>query len=258
MKNARKSAFTLIELLVVIAIIAILAAILFPVFGRARENARRSSCLSNMKQLGLGIMQYVQDYDEKLPMRQFSDDAPNAWIFSWRRAIYPYVKSTQVFACPSNPSNSDSTDDSNEGDMAAVGLNPLTQPRFTRSYGVNGTSVNIAGTAPFEYGGSVSVAEIPDTAQTILLSENKEGNVLMPFDDGNAARFENPSDVFQGHLGTVLFTFADGHAKAMKPIASGTPTNMWNIEEVNDAPGANGNLGALQERLGYWQRYVSR
>jgi len=67
MSRNNKSAFTLIELLVVIAIISILAAILFPVFGRARENARRASCMSNLKQIGLAIMQYTQDYDEKYP-----------------------------------------------------------------------------------------------------------------------------------------------------------------------------------------------
>src|SRR6476619_195488 len=67
MFQAKKKAFTLIELLVVIAIIALLAAILFPVFGRARENARRSSCQSNLKQLGLGVLHYVQDFDETMP-----------------------------------------------------------------------------------------------------------------------------------------------------------------------------------------------
>src|SRR3712207_2017034 len=91
--------FTLIELLVVIAIIAILAAILFPVFGRARENARRSACQSNMKQIGLGILQYVQDYDGRFPyVRQLT---PNP-VSNWGKSIYPYVKSTQVFICPSN------------------------------------------------------------------------------------------------------------------------------------------------------------
>ena len=100
-----RSAFTLIELLVVIAIIAILAAILFPVFARARENARRSSCQSNLKQIGLGIMQYTQDYDERLPGR-IMDSAVAGEVNSWRRVIYPYVKSTQIFACPSNPDNS--------------------------------------------------------------------------------------------------------------------------------------------------------
>src|SRR4051812_20391972 len=97
-----KKGFTLIELLVVIAIIAILAAILFPVFGRARENARRASCMSNMKQIGLGVMQYTQDYDERYPMRYYGG-APTGAIQeanSWRRQIYPYVKSAQLFSCP--------------------------------------------------------------------------------------------------------------------------------------------------------------
>lgn len=86
--------FTLIELLVVIAIISILSAILFPVFARARENARRASCMSNEKQIALGFMQYNQDYDERMPFHA----NPAFWI----PAIMPYVKSNQLFFCPSD------------------------------------------------------------------------------------------------------------------------------------------------------------
>jgi prepilin-type N-terminal cleavage/methylation domain-containing protein/prepilin-type processing-associated H-X9-DG protein len=122
--------FTLIELLVVIAIIAILAAILFPVFARARENARRASCMSNLKQIGLGVMQYVQDYDEKYPGPMYASKyftGPATWELAtkgdgtpggtyttlgpneeprnhyktWADSIFPYVKSVQVFKCPS-------------------------------------------------------------------------------------------------------------------------------------------------------------
>ena len=103
----RASGFTLIELLVVIAIIAILAAILFPVFARARENARRASCQSNLKQIGLGIAQYTQDYDEMYPAKPPSGFGTDyQWTAPtdsgmWGNQIFPYVKSTQLFKCPS-------------------------------------------------------------------------------------------------------------------------------------------------------------
>lgn len=124
-KEQRQTGFTLIELLVVIAIIAILAAILFPVFARARENARRASCQSNLKQIGLGVLQYAQDYDEKYPLLWYGSGNPSViqtasgtpgLVFkvgdgsngaefnyiTYMDIIYPYVKSVQIFRCPSS------------------------------------------------------------------------------------------------------------------------------------------------------------
>ncbi|HEY3333044.1 MAG TPA: DUF1559 domain-containing protein [Capsulimonadaceae bacterium] len=92
----RKSAFTLIELLVVIAIIAILAAILFPVFAKAREKARQTTCASNQKQLTLAMIQYSQDFDEVYPSRSYIVD-PN---ISWVQQVYPYVKTWLAYQCP--------------------------------------------------------------------------------------------------------------------------------------------------------------
>src|SRR5436309_4689812 len=105
MHRAGKSAFTLIELLVVIAIIAILAAILFPVFAQARDKARMSSCLSNERQLGTALMMYVQDYDETFPYIRFHFNSAQKGTFTyvWKNAIRPYLKSKEVLACPSNP-----------------------------------------------------------------------------------------------------------------------------------------------------------
>ncbi len=101
----RKRGFTLIELFVVIAIIAILAAILFPVFAQARERARSSTCLSNLKQTALATQMYVQDYEETFPINLYLRFPPNAppCVFSFYQAIYPYQKSGDVWLCPSNP-----------------------------------------------------------------------------------------------------------------------------------------------------------
>ncbi len=113
--KARRTGFTLIELLVVIAIIAILAAILFPVFAQARERARAVSCLSNTRNIGLGLSMYVQDYDELMPTEFAKIDSPDkdiipkggAWIIPYDIQILPYIKNDQVFGCPSDSGRSD-------------------------------------------------------------------------------------------------------------------------------------------------------
>jgi prepilin-type N-terminal cleavage/methylation domain-containing protein/prepilin-type processing-associated H-X9-DG protein len=144
----RRHGFTLIELLVVIAIIAILAAILFPVFAKAREKARQSSCLSNVKQMILGVMAYAQDYDERYPGGLVGSDTTQGpvtrspWFTTAKNTsdvIFPYVKNTQLFTCPSSP-NSASTYSCNYGfnsivcpnltaaGTAAVSLGEITRP----------------------------------------------------------------------------------------------------------------------------------
>ena len=116
--KARRTGFTLIELLVVIAIIAILAAILFPVFAQARERARAVSCLSNTRNIGVGLYMYVQDYDELMPTEFAQITTPEtavipgggAWIIPYDIQILPYIKNDQVFGCPSDSGRSDHYD----------------------------------------------------------------------------------------------------------------------------------------------------
>jgi prepilin-type N-terminal cleavage/methylation domain-containing protein/prepilin-type processing-associated H-X9-DG protein len=109
MFSSKTRGFTLIELLVVIAIIAILAAILFPVFAQAREKARQTSCLSNLKQLGTGLMMYAQDYDESYVLNNTSVDVkyPDGGTSdrhgAWAKLLQPYLKNVQIFSCPSGP-----------------------------------------------------------------------------------------------------------------------------------------------------------
>lgn len=123
----RRTGFTLIELLVVIAIIAILAAILFPVFARAREKARQTSCLSNVKQTVLGELMYAQDYDETLP---FAANMIGASVYTYFDLVQPYIKNMQIYTCPSNAS----------GGMDLTGLGLTLRPGYCCDLTVRATN----------------------------------------------------------------------------------------------------------------------
>jgi prepilin-type N-terminal cleavage/methylation domain-containing protein/prepilin-type processing-associated H-X9-DG protein len=237
--------FTLIELLVVIAIIAILAAILFPVFARARENARRSSCQSNLKQIGLGIMQYTQDYDERYPAAYYDITPRTA---PWHYVIQPYVKSAQLFKCPSNTST--------------AGVNDVPGPQsIPASYvGVGGANADAWGGRPVlvivkpsttnanEWATSTHTSQIDSPAQTIMVGEHPNRSDATYWNNNNDMKMTN-------HLETTNFLFSDGHVKAMKPAATGTPVNMWNVANASHytlttpGPAQSGLQGWLNQAL---------
>ncbi|MCX7597378.1 MAG: DUF1559 domain-containing protein [Armatimonadetes bacterium] len=216
-----KRGFTLIELLVVIAIIAILAAILFPVFARAREKARQASCQSNLKQIALGVLMYVQDYDERFPCTPgWSCGLPNNSNTSrWYALVQPYIKNAQLFRCPSG---------------ASPGGWPLPNPPFNGgvtwtwdmlSYG-QGTWAACSTTPPWEKPG-YSLGEYQYPSQSVLAADAAH------HDDGGANAYKiayarvcaagcNPSLQLEAntrHNGGANIAFVDGHVKFFSALS---------------------------------------
>ncbi len=219
-------AFTLIELLVVIAIIAILAAILFPVFARARENARRASCQSNIKQILLGVMQYTQDYDEKYPPTYTYSPAISG---VWYTYTQPYLKSAQIFKCPSDSSSTLAT-------MSALG---------------DGNGYVVSYAANFFLGGDIpvsiaSLSSVQSPSTTVYMSDaglgyNANGSLVSPpvVKDGGLRILYEPSIGITAtnvdyngpnprHLETANVGFADGHVKALR-VDSWYYPNSWQL-----------------------------
>jgi len=267
----KKKAFTLIELLVVIAIIAILAAILFPVFAQAREKARAISCASNLKQLGLSVLMYSQDYDETFPAKgeAWNMVTYTAWV-PWETMVAPYVKNGahtgtatgdidykgSVFACPSNPNLT----------AAYAGLPGAYQYScdYTANYNqafntVPNGNAAYAGDGPFggqsgtdAYGVSIALQAAPSSL--IMFDENNgkgagnSGWNLDPTDASFSTLPANPSPLFVGHTRTGNYAFCDGHVKAEHPFDTLGPNdggagslNQWTIDNRDFSASPNAN-----------------
>ncbi|NUP99972.1 MAG: prepilin-type N-terminal cleavage/methylation domain-containing protein [Armatimonadetes bacterium] len=202
--------FTLIELLVVIAIIAILAAILFPVFAKAREKARQSSCQSNEKQLQTAVLQYIQDYDERMCGSwqgvTYNDTTGNS-SWRWWRAIFPYAKNQQLYVCPSA---------SNLGTWNPAGT--FSQD-WTTTTGYHMNVVHYSGGATATPPTSQSLASINSPSETILIADgagsegfaNPSGAVTHDYNRVTS----NPTEGRRHNEG-CNYTYMDGHVKWLK------------------------------------------
>jgi prepilin-type N-terminal cleavage/methylation domain-containing protein/prepilin-type processing-associated H-X9-DG protein len=212
--------FTLIELLVVIAIIAILAAILFPVFAQAREKARQTSCLSNIKQITLGALMYMQDYDEAMCGERMGGGtgcvwppppSPNAGIvWTWRFAVTPYVSRTTdvnnplgVWACPSMPPVWSLAVKEVDDDLKASYAVP--EDTFWGCYGDAGVH-------------TMPMASIDKPTQIILVAETRWSGAMVDAAFMAWAAYGGGNDEWLGywHTGVSNWAFWDGHSKAMK------------------------------------------
>ena len=236
-RNAAKTGFTLIELLVVIAIIAILAAILFPVFQKVRENARRISCASNMKQLSLAVTQYTQDSDEVMPGITYGNNGANTlggWLYYSayspttyqvpQGSLYPFIKSTGVFVCP----------DDSAGQTSG------------NSYEMNSCLASYTKTYPGLYPGK-SIANFDSPSNIMLFCEETAGGPNGSANDGNF-NFGNMGtpkgdDISVRHNGGNNFAFVDGHVKyfALSPNQKYADTQAEDLQaglDLNNTAGA--------------------
>lgn len=221
-----RSGFTLIELLVVIAIIAILAAILFPVFAKAREKARQTSCLSNMKQIGLGLMMYVQDWDETMPGFKHRLYGGNSRGDGWYEGIEPYVENEQIGICPSYKYESTYGRTNMPNETGYWGRTLIA------SYGVpaqDSTCRSVLGNLHTAFSGyyppGPSLAEATMPAETVMVFESNSNWTQQTSGYGRDNSGNLRSISADGHRGRQHFrhnmqmnvAFMDGHAKAVGP-----------------------------------------
>ena len=249
----QKRAFTLIELLVVIAIIAILAAILFPVFAQAREKARQTSCLSNLKQLNLGCLMYIQDYDEMYPLSVLNS-IPNYIITTpanaapgnvalrsgfWSNAVQPYIKNWGIYDCPS--ATKDRTDISGAQDPAKFPYMNYTFNGYLNNWAAAGSP---APAQVIVFSEGLGKAHIRRFATAFPLPIDDSGNVMERFNPGAKGDCSKAAGrygyAFQFdttwwiHNRGSNYAYMDGHAKF---VTNPSSTSPWNSVDESGIPG---------------------
>jgi prepilin-type N-terminal cleavage/methylation domain-containing protein/prepilin-type processing-associated H-X9-DG protein len=214
--KSQRRGFTLIELLVVIAIIAILAAILFPVFARARENARRASCQSNLKQIALGVFMYAQDYDQKMPTYYGASGTTAAtsatvatnYTFGWADSLQPYLKSAQIFQCPSETAG--------PGPTSTSGISPDPTVAGYTDYWFN---LAASGVADAQFNSAASTVMLGDGVSSNAQAYSVGGATGTGSTPWTCTTASNPGVLAvinsgaSRHLSGGNFAFADGHVK---------------------------------------------
>ena len=207
-----KRGFTLLEVLVLLFIVCILAALLFPIYAGKRESARLSSCQSNLKQIGLGFLQYERDYDEKHPLAYADDDGSDTYDASldrgWMQLVQPYIKSTAVFQCPNEPSDYSP---------------PLRATDYWYSAPISQTK---------------QLTDVTKPAQTVLCGDGVAASAALVAThsaityNGNAPTLKYDGEIWdttektngkggRRHMDGMNFLFCDGHVKWLKPETVG-------------------------------------
>jgi prepilin-type N-terminal cleavage/methylation domain-containing protein/prepilin-type processing-associated H-X9-DG protein len=231
--NNRKRGFTLIELLVTIAIISILAGILFPVFARARENARRASCMSNMHQLSLATMQYISDNDDMLIAAHMSGGyTVNTW-----EPMQPYLKSDQVIFCPSMPRTSKTLGGAHSSGYG-LSTNIIGQIAYGKSAAIHLQEDEPQLSNPNYYHSTIRLGDIPQPSLTCLFGETganehagsstarisdyvNNGYADVLFDSTGTQGAASYNVLYQDrHLGGSNYAYMDGHVKWLKMEAT--------------------------------------
>jgi prepilin-type N-terminal cleavage/methylation domain-containing protein len=207
MRRPRRRGFTLIELLVVIAIIAILAAILFPVFSKARDQARQTKCVSNLSQLAKALMTYMNDYDQRIPIPYYRPDWSQWYHDTWRERLQPYCKDRGIFFCPTP------TPPYEPAQYAPGHYGNTSGDNTVGHYGMNLAIANPKNNG--DPNDTLSLVEVPLPAETIFIGENKDGDWSL--EPGTVwEMFGWDGAAFPYHNEGACFIFGDGHATWMK------------------------------------------